>query len=327
MVDRLKGLPRKPLAIILIAIFLVGCVDSGRESTGVMNEGAAPLTEDELANRTIEYIREAFLNPQGLDGEFKSIEPLDEELYVVNFTFGRGNMPQTQAQVYATSSGKLMQLVAVDITKPPETAAPTETPEPTEPAEPTRADVSIDGDQCLGSEDAPVTIIEFSDYQCSYCQRFWAQTLPEIKEEYIDTGKVKFVYRDFPLGFHANAQKAAESTECANDQEKFWEMHDKVFGGMSEWSGRDVANITKRYASELGLDEAEFASCLDSGKYTEEVQKDMQDGAKAGVTGTPAFFVNGIFVGGAQSFAAFKQIIDSELADNGSASTITGTCG
>jgi len=303
-------------------------VDSGRESTGVMNEGAAPLTEDELANRTIEYIREAFLNPQGLDGEFESIEPLDEELYVVNFTVKRGeNIIQTQAQAYVTSSGRLILGQEFDITKPLETQPPAETAEPTEPAEPTRIDVGIDGDQCMGSEDAPVTIIEFSDYQCSYCQRFWAQTLPEIKEEYIDTGKVKFVYRDFPLGFHANAQKAAESTECANDQEKFWEMHDKVFGGMSEWSGRDVANITKRYASELGLDEAEFASCLDSGKYTEEVQKDMQDGAKAGVTGTPAFFVNGIFVGGSKPFAVFKQIIDSELADNGSASTITGTCG
>lgn len=332
MTYRLKGLIR-PYAIILIVVFLAGCVGSGGDDTSVTNESAASqvLMEEELANQTFNYIRDVFLKPQGLDGELESIEPFGEGLYVINFTFGRENMPQTQAQAYVTIGRKLVlggQIV--DITKPPETRAPPETPKPTEtpkPAESKRIDVSIDGDQCLGSEDAPVTIIEFSDYQCSYCQRFWAQTLPQIKKEYIDTGKVKFVYRDFPLTFHANAQKAAEATECANDQGKFWEMHDKIFEGQRDWSSGDTANISKRYASELGLDEAEFASCLDSGKYTEEVQKDLQDGVKAGVKGTPAFFVNGIFVSGAQPFSVFKQIVDSELANNASASTVSGTCG
>ncbi len=321
MANRLKVLPRKPLyATILIAILFAGCV-------GGTDKGAAPvLTEDEVANKTIEYVIEAFLKPQGLDGEFKSIEPIDEDLYVVNFTFGMGMM-QREEQVYVTSGGRLILGQEFDITEPPETQPPPETAEPTEPPEPIRADVSIDGDQCLGSEDAPVTIIEFSDYQCSFCARFWEQTLPQIKEEYIDTGKVKFVYRDFPLGFHGNAQKAAEATECANDQEKFWGMHDKVFEGQGEWGGGDAVTIFKGYAAELELDEDEFADCLDSGKHTGEVQKDMEDGMAAGVQGTPAFFIDGIFVSGALPFEAFKQIIDVELANNGADSTISGTCG
>ncbi|MEE8403600.1 MAG: thioredoxin domain-containing protein [Candidatus Hydrothermarchaeaceae archaeon] len=310
-------------AVILVAIFLAGCVDSGGNDTGVTNASAASAVlteteEGELANQTIEYISETFLKSQGLEAELDSIEPLAGEIYIVNFTFGRG-MTQNQAQAYVTSEGKLILGQIHDITKPPETQAP---------AEPTRIDVSIDGDSCMGPEDAPVTIIEFSDYQCPYCQKFWSQTLPQIKAEYIDTGKVKFVYRDFPLSGHANAQKAAEATECADDQEKFWAMHDIIFAGQTVWSSGDAVSIFKGYASELELDEADFASCLDSGKYMEEVQKDLQDGVKAGVRATPAIFVNGILVsGGARPFSVFKQIIDSELAGGASASTVTGTCG
>lgn len=316
-------------AVLFIAIFLVGCLGSDQEDVCISDEDTTKLTkteEMELGSQTFNYIRHVYLIPQGLDGEFESIEPSGEDLYVLNFTFGGGGgMPETQTQAYVTSGGKLILGQAVDASELPETPTPTETPAPTEP---TRAVVGIDDDYCLGSEDAPVTIIEFSDYQCTYCQRFWAQTLPLIKSEYIETGKVKFVYRDLPLEFHANAQTAAEATECAGDQENFWEMHDKVFGGMSEWSGSgDPAVIFKNYASELELDVDTFADCLDSGKYTEEVQKDLQDGAKAiGGLSTPAFFIDGIFVGGAQPFSVFKQIIDSELATNGSASTITGTC-
>lgn len=321
MADRWK------YTIILIAIFLAGCLGSDKEDTSSTSKILTEAEEEELGNQTFTYIREVFLKPQGLDGEFLSIEPPFgedvEELYVVNFTFGGRGMLQTETQAYVTSSGKLIFIQQIiDTTElPPHT----ETPAPTEVPEQTRAVVSIDDDYCLGQEDAPVTIIEFSNYQCSWCQHFWSQTLPQIKSEYIEAGKVKFVYRDF-AGGNANAQKAAEATECAGDQEKFWEMHDKVFEGQGEWSGGDVVNITKRYASELGLDEDEFADCLGTGKYAEEVQKDLQDGARAGVSGTPAFFVNGIFVTGSKPFEVFKQIIDSELANNGSASTISGTC-
>lgn len=169
--------------------------------------------------------------------------------------------------------------------------------------------VSLDDDPSKGSDNAPVTIIEFSDYQCPYCARFWRDTLPQIEEEYIETGKVKFVYRDFPLGFHQYAQKAAEAAECADEQGNYWDYHDKLFENQN---ALDTASL-KQYAKDLGLDTAKFNDCLDSGKYASEVQKDFEDGQAAGVTGTPAFFINGQSVVGAQPFSAFKQVIDAEL--------------
>ena len=145
--------------------------------------------------------------------------------------------------------------------------------------ETSRVQVSIDDDTIKGDSNAPVTIVEFSDFQCPFCARFYTGAYQQIKQQYIDTGKVKFVYRDFPLGNHEYAQKAAESEECADDQGKYYEMHDKLF--------------------ETGL--------LD-------VQKDFKDGQAAGVDGTPQFFINGIRVRGAQPFSAFQQIIEAELA-------------
>ncbi|MCD4666604.1 DsbA family protein [archaeon] len=166
-----------------------------------------------------------------------------------------------------------------------------------------------DDDAVLGDPDAPVTIIEWSDYECPFCSRFWSQTLPQIKEQYIDTGKVKLVYRDFPLSFHQNAQKAAEATECVREQggdEAFWKMHDKIFENQQSLS---EANL-KIWANELGYD---ISECLDSGKYTSETQKDLSDGSTAGIRGTPGFLVNGQLVSGAQPFSAFEQVIESQL--------------
>jgi len=164
-----------------------------------------------------------------------------------------------------------------------------------------------------------VTIIEFSDFQCPFCLRFWNETLPQIKQEY--EGKVRFVYRDFPLtSIHEWAQKAAEAAECADDQNKFWEYHDLIFANQSALNQQlDTEGLSAvlttfgGYASDLGLDTAAFNDCLDSGKYTSEVQKDVQDGQSYGVTGTPAFFINGQLVSGAQPFASFKTVIDAAL--------------
>jgi len=174
----------------------------------------------------------------------------------------------------------------------------------------TRVQVSIDDDDFLGDANAPVTIIEFSDYECPFCARFYEDALQQIKEKYVDTGKVKFIYRDFPLSFHTNAQKAAEAAECAGDQGKYYEMHNMLFE-----SGVD-GGVTafKQYATNIGLNSNEFDVCLDSGKYYDEVQNDIKDGSAAGVRGTPATFVNGILVSGAQPFSVFEQIIEAELA-------------
>ncbi len=173
-----------------------------------------------------------------------------------------------------------------------------------------------DDDSFIGKADAPITIVEFSDYQCPFCARFFSQTLPSIKSKYVDTGKVRLVYRDFPLGFHENAQKAAEAAECAGKQGKYFAMHDKIFENQVSLS---LDNL-KKWAGEVGLDTTKFNTCLDSGETAAEVQKDLQDGSTAGVRGTPGFFIgktNGNtaqLISGAYPFEAFQQIIDASLA-------------
>jgi len=167
----------------------------------------------------------------------------------------------------------------------------------------------LDDDAVRGDEDAPVTIVEWSDFECPFCARFYEQTLSSIEEEYIKTGKVKLVYRDFPLSFHTNAQKAAEAAECAGEQGKYWEMHDMLF---EQGVQGGVAGF-KQYAKNLGLNSVKFDTCLDSGAMAAEIQQDMADGAAVGIQGTPGFIVNGKLVSGAQPFAVFKQVIDAEL--------------
>src|SRR3989344_3708702 len=158
-----------------------------------------------------------------------------------------------------------------------------------------------------GIENSPITIIEYSDYQCPYCARAEA-TINDVLDEY--GSKIYFVYKDFPLPFHNNAQKAAEASRCALEQGKYWEYHDALFKNQQSLD----TNSLKTYAKSLGLDEAKFSECLDSNKYTEKVKQDMEEGQSKGVTGTPTFFVNGKMLVGAQPFDAFKEIIDKELA-------------
>ena len=177
------------------------------------------------------------------------------------------------------------------------------------PSAPIDMESLLDDDAVKGDENAPVTIIEWSDYECPFCARFYSETETLIDEQYVKTGKVKFVYRDFPLGFHANAQKAAEAAECAGEQGKYWEMHDLIF----EQGVQGGVTGFKQYAKQLSLDTAKFDDCLDSGAMAGEIQQDMADGAAVGIQGTPGFIVNGKLVSGAQPFAVFKQVIDAEL--------------
>lgn len=187
-------------------------------------------------------------------------------------------------------------------------AAPAPTPTP---GQAINMEALIDDDAFKGDPDAPITIVEFSDFQCPFCSRFYENTLPELKKEYIDTGKVKIVYRDFPLSFHPEAQGGAEAAECANDQGKFWEMHDKIFENQAIMG----TSSYKAWAEELGLDTEQFNSCLDNGDKTAEVRADFAAGQAAGVSGTPTFFINGQKIVGAQPFSVFKQAIDAELAE------------
>jgi protein-disulfide isomerase len=183
--------------------------------------------------------------------------------------------------------------------------------------------VSADDDPMRGDPNAPITIIEFSDFQCPFCARFHSNTLPLIQEEYIDTGKVNLVYRDFPLqSIHPNALPAAVAAECANEQGKFWEYHDILFEKQSSWNKLDlnaIGSALSQISTEVGLEKQQFDSCLESGKYIDEVQKDLRDGKDYGVTGTPAFFIGNEEDGfeqisGAQSINIFRSIFNQQLS-------------
>lgn len=172
--------------------------------------------------------------------------------------------------------------------------------------------VSVDDDPVKGDDKAPVTIIEFSDYECPFCGRFFRDTLPQITEKYIDTGKVKYVFRDFPLSFHPNAKPAANAAECVREQggdEMYFEYHDVLFTNQTALG----VDKLKGYAADFDIDQSEFASCVDEGKFNTEVDADFADGQKAGVRGTPGFFVNGIPISGAQPYAVFESAIEDEL--------------
>jgi protein-disulfide isomerase len=160
-----------------------------------------------------------------------------------------------------------------------------------------------------GRADAPVLIVQFSDFECPYSRKFYKETMPQIEKDYIATGKVKFAYRDFPLGFHQQAVPAAVASRCAAKQGKYWEIFDQ-FSNL-EKIDKDTIAMSAKLA---GLDKDAFNVCINDPAVKGEVQKDMSEGFKFGVKGTPAFFINGRLTIGAVPFEVFKQMIDEELA-------------
>ena len=180
-------------------------------------------------------------------------------------------------------------------------------------------DVSMDDDAVFGDADAPVTIVEFSDFQCPYCHSFYEETMPSLVKDYIDTGKVKLIFRDFPLSGHPQANLAAQAAECvrsvsdaAPDDEAFFAFHDWLFENTSLWSGQDTAKDTfvKAASDEFGLD---IQSCLDNSDMADEVNSDLTAGRGYGVSGTPSFFINGKKLVGAWPYEVFQTVIESEL--------------
>lgn len=170
-----------------------------------------------------------------------------------------------------------------------------------------------DDDAVLGNPNAPVTLIEFSDYECPFCKRHFDQTMPLIKKNYIDTGKVKMIFRDFPLSFHPRAQVSAMAAECVGDElgdKAYFEYHDLLFSNAP-------ASLTdenlKKYALQVGANEGRYNDCLSSEKFLEEVQKDLSDGQRAGITGTPGFLINNKRISGAQPYSAFEALIEEAL--------------
>jgi protein-disulfide isomerase len=157
-----------------------------------------------------------------------------------------------------------------------------------------------------GPAGAPVEIIEFSDFQCPFCLNAFP-TVNQVLATYGD--RVRLIYRHYPLENHTRARPAAEASQCAHEQGKFWEFHDRLFGNQALLSDADL----KEHATQLGLNVTQFNACYESQKYKADVDTDIRDGNEAGVSGTPAFFINGRMLSGAQPFAAFKRIIDEEL--------------
>src|SRR3989344_5442070 len=185
--------------------------------------------------------------------------------------------------------------------------------------------VSVDDDPVLGNKDAKLTIIDFSDYECPFCKRYFDDTFSQIKKDYIDTGKIKYVVRDLPLSFHQNAHKESQAAECARDQggdTAYFKYHDEIFKRTTSNGTGLALDQLSVIANDLGLNGSALQGCLDSEKYKVEVDKDLADASAYGATGTPTFFIGksdssgkftGTIVVGAQPYAAFKTIIDEQL--------------
>ncbi|MBN1916061.1 DsbA family protein [Candidatus Dojkabacteria bacterium] len=197
---------------------------------------------------------------------------------------------------------------------------------PVEPEEPIITTISIDDDAILGDPNAKVAIVEFSDYECPFCKRHWEETYSEIVKNYVDTGEVIIVFRDFPLSFHdPAATREAYAAECAREQgndKTYYKMHDKIFE-TSIGNGAGISDDTMRSLAEgIGIDGNKLIDCMNSGKYADEVQKDLSEGSVAGINGTPGFvigklgsdgMVTGTIVSGAQPYTSFESIIKEYL--------------
>ncbi len=267
-----------------------------------------------------------YANQLGLDtGEFNECLDSDEKTSIVladlqegqskgvrgTPTFFINDQQLVGAQPYENFKAVIEQELNTDESDEPE-------PEPEPEDDFIRS--SIDDDPIVGSEDAKVVLIEFSDFQCPFCSRFWEQTLPSIKENYVETGKIQFVYRDFPLdNLHPQATPASEASECAHEQDMFWDFHDKLY---LNYQSLNVDNY-RTWAEELGIDMTQFNDCVDSKKYQSEVRNDFSDGQSSGVTGTPGFVIgikqeDGTVVGenikGAQPYSVFEAAIEKYLA-------------
>lgn len=189
---------------------------------------------------------------------------------------------------------------------------PTITPTPAWPSQ------TPEGDPAKGSPDAPVTIIEYTEFQCPFCARFVQETLPLIEENYIATGKVRLIFRNFPV--HQQAVVAAGAAVCAQEQDKFWQMHDTLFAQQEEWSGNsDFMALFEGYAQDVGVDAEQFTSCfIPEGEQEPEwfakLKRDFEAGQEAGVQGTPSFFINDQIIVGAYPFEEFQRVIEEELS-------------
>jgi protein-disulfide isomerase len=202
--------------------------------------------------------------------------------------------------------------------KPELAVAPTPTIQESGPAKITAATFMENGSPILGDPNAPITVVEFGDYQCFFCNKFFHETEDSLLKNYVETGKVKVIFKDFTI-IGADSITAANAAHCASDQGKFWEYHDTLY---NHWTGENngwaSSDNLLQFAGELGLDTDEFSKCMTDSKYAQSIVNSNQDAKDLGLTGTPAFFIIGpdnkvTKIGGAQPYDVFEKIFNSEL--------------
>lgn len=238
-------------------------------------------------------------------------------LMISSFLAGYSIRSLTNPITYVTVPSTLPTLPTNQIAPPYPDPSQLPTPVPT-----SIQNLSLGNSPFLGKANAQVSLVEYSDFQCPFCESFFANTLSHLKTEYIDTGKLKLVYKQFPLEFHPNAKPAAIASECAGEQNKFWPYHDTLFSNQSSWeslTGNQTRAALINYATNLGLNTKTFQDCYDAKKYEDKINNDISQGSMLGVSGTPSFFVgndqkNFTSIEGAQPFESFKQIIDQKLS-------------
>ncbi|MCP4356542.1 MAG: thioredoxin domain-containing protein [Chloroflexi bacterium] len=237
--------------------------------------------------------------------------------FFFNGYLAAGALPYQQFEqiVGWAENGELEDVIAESIRQAQQAqqAQQQQPPEPTGPV-----DVPIGDAFAIGDPDAPITIIEYTDFQCPFCSRYFNETFSLIAENYIETGVVRYVFKDFPLtSIHPQAVAAAEAARCAGDQDAFMEMHDLLFVNQAEWNGRENSTETfTSYAEQLGLDTAAFSACLENNTYEAAVMADLEEGIGFSVRGTPTFFINGTYLSGAQPYQVFEQAIQHFLENS-----------
>lgn len=189
---------------------------------------------------------------------------------------------------------------------------------PSAPAPPERVRLKIGKEFALGKSDAPLVLLEYTDYQCPFCNRFYTTAFPELKKQYVDAGKMRFVSRDYPLDFHPHSMKAAQATHCAGDQDKFWQLKDALMNNYSRLTPELITSL----ARDTSLDMAKFQACMDAGKYLPEIKEGIAAAQSVGINGTPSFvlgkvtgeYLDGYRIVGAQPYAAFESMAKEILA-------------
>jgi protein-disulfide isomerase len=274
------------LVLLVINIMHVGCPVSAGTTGSVTANAAAAKAMNVIKNNLLTSSDTISLN--GVTSA--------NGLYQVNIMLNG-----VARNVYVSNDGTYLFTSFIDLNNPPAAQVPT----------PTTLDISPGDAPTEGNLSAKVTIVELSDFQCPYCGKFYTDTYSQIKKDYIDTGKVKLSFINFPLvSIHSYSEKAAEASLCANDQGKFFQMHNKMFENQNALTVDDL----KGYAKSLGMNATNFNTCLDAGKYKAKIQAGIDAATAKGVTGTPTFSVNGQMLVGALPYSEFKAVIDAELA-------------